>query len=121
MIVLTTAGLLNALEAERIAPDHGVDLVLATGAIYSGFLIGLYLYGRAAVNRRASDMLDTWAPLPPTGDTATLETGLEWRAKLTKHLGLEASLRDSVATTTLVALPLLSALMTSLVGQGVNI
>ena len=123
MIVLTTGGLSNALDAWDVMRDiktgqMRINLVLAGGAFYSGLLIGGYIYVRAAINRRATEMLDAWAPLPATNDTTALETGLDWRRKLGGHLGLETTLREGLATTTLVALPLLSAFMSSLVGQG---
>lgn len=127
LIVLATGALSNALDAgdalsgTPIEGNMRTTLVLLSGALYSGLLIAGYIYGRAAINRRASEMLDAWAPLPATSDATTLETGLEWRQSLGGHLGLETTLREGLATTAIVALPLLSAFMSSVVGQGLSL
>ena len=136
MIVLTTGGLSDALnECDKLEACETVDasdardginpptenmrtkLVLAGGAFYSSLLIAGYIYGRAAINRRATEMLDAWAPLPAPNDPIALEKGLDWRQKLAGHLGLDTTLREGLAATAIVALPLLSAFMSSLVGQ----
>ncbi len=65
--------------------------------------------------------MDAWAPLPATNDATVLEAGLEWRQNLGGHLGLETTMREGLATTAIVALPLLSAFMSSVVGEGLGL
>ena len=78
------------------------------------------MYGRAGINRRASEMVDTWVRLPSTEDSAELEVILKRRDSVSGYLGLSSSLREGLATTVLAALPLLSALLSSLVGATVT-
>lgn len=73
------------------------------------------------INRRASEMLDEWVPVPCMKDSAEAVSLLDRRESLAAYLGLTSSLRESLTTTFVVALPLLSAFLSSLIGAKVTV
>jgi hypothetical protein len=124
MLVLVTGALSKALATPGIETGNlSQSLVLAYGALFTVIVIAAYTYGRVAIDRRASKVLDQWTPLPERSqaqETAKeMKSSLDQRNALGAQLGLDVSLREGLGTTLLVGLPLISAFMSEIVGTKV--
>ena len=121
-VVLVTGVLNRALEAVDTG-DLTQSFVLAFGALFTVPVVLAFVYGRAAINRRALLLLDQWTPMPERpadhSGAAAMKTAIEQRNTLKSELGLDQSLREELGTTLVVGLPLLSALVADLVGTEV--
>ena len=122
LLVTATGALNQALRAAKPPIETlSSTSVIAYGALFSGVTVGWFVYGNQAIVSRAKSILDDWAPLPERKPADAIRTRLDTRKVLAAELGLDTSLKDSIGTAVIVALPLLSALLSESVGARLGV
>jgi hypothetical protein len=116
LLILATGALRNALLTWDIEPsEYPAGLVLAWG-LYNTFILALlYVPASQVLLTKGRELCNSRCPVP-LSDTQNLESALSARKALEEELQLNISPQDRLKTGMVIAAPLLSGILSSLVG-----
>lgn len=115
LLVFVNSLLRRALNASS-AGALPSELVLAYAGLFSAVLVGTFMYVRSPLQARAEHLVDSMSRIPAGGLPSELADAFSLRSQLRSYFALDRSLRGDLEEVGLVALPLLTALLSETAG-----